>query len=171
MDTAHRVRLHYFVFVCLFCFVLFLFFVFFNKSTPRDIRIKGTPRMTPTKYTFYHILFAVNHTFQYKVLNSILYTNTKLYQLYTDDKCSFWKFYPEIPSHLFVDSIYSQIFLEILWTLFSFYFRRTCFPYLKGGHNSRFKTSLSKSHVTDSDIISMGLQKDKHATRNSWFKA
>jgi len=37
-----------------------VYIVVFKKSTSRDIRTKDTPGMTPTKYIFYHILFAVN---------------------------------------------------------------------------------------------------------------
>ena len=50
--------------------------------------------------------------FQYKVLNSILYTNTKLYKIgfVTDDTCSFCKSHPENFIHLFFDCIYSQSF-------------------------------------------------------------
>ena len=58
--------------------------------------------------------------FQYKVLNSILYTNTKLYKIgfATDDTCSFCKSHPETLSHLFFDCIYSQSF----WKEFELYF-------------------------------------------------
>ena len=58
--------------------------------------------------------------FQYKVLNSILYTNTKLYKIgfVTDDTCSFCKSHPETFSHLFFDCIYAQSF----WKEFELYF-------------------------------------------------
>ena len=58
--------------------------------------------------------------FQYKVLNSILYTNTKLYKIgfATDDNCSFCKSYPETLSHFFFDCLYSHTF----WKEFEFYF-------------------------------------------------
>jgi len=47
--------------------------------------------------------------FQYKVFNFILYTNTKLNNIryITDDKCSFCKSEPEIPSRLFLTA-YTQ---------------------------------------------------------------
>ena len=50
--------------------------------------------------------------FQYKVLSSILYTNTKLYKTgyIADDKCFFCKFEPETPRHLLFDCVYSKIF-------------------------------------------------------------
>ena len=60
------------------------------------------------------------NAFQYKVLNSILYTNTKLYKIgyIADDKCSFCKFEPETPRHLLFDCVYSKLF----WKDFEFYF-------------------------------------------------
>ena len=58
--------------------------------------------------------------FQYKVLNSILYTNTKLYKIgfATDDNCSFCKCHPETLSHFFFECTYSQTF----WKEFELYF-------------------------------------------------
>ena len=58
--------------------------------------------------------------FQYKVLNSILYTNTKLYKIgfATDDNCSFCKSNPETLSHFFFDCLYSHTF----WKEFESYF-------------------------------------------------
>ena len=58
--------------------------------------------------------------FQYKVLNSILYTNTRLYKIgfATDDNCSFCKSHPETLSHFFFDCTYSQTF----WKEFELYF-------------------------------------------------
>ena len=58
--------------------------------------------------------------FQYKVLNSILHTNTKLYKIgfSTDDTWFFCKSHPETLSHLFFDCIYSQSF----WKEFELYF-------------------------------------------------
>ena len=58
--------------------------------------------------------------FQYKVLNLILYTNTKLYKIgYTsDDKCSFCESEPETLLHLFFNCVYSKLF----WKDFEFYF-------------------------------------------------
>ena len=58
--------------------------------------------------------------FQYKVLNSILYTNTKLYKIgfATYDNCSFCKSYPETLSHFFFGCLYSHTF----WKEFEFYF-------------------------------------------------
>jgi len=58
--------------------------------------------------------------FQYKVLNSILYTNTKLCKIgfITDDKCSFCKSEPETLKHLLFDCVYSKLF----WKDFEFYY-------------------------------------------------
>ena len=58
--------------------------------------------------------------FQYKVLNSILYTNTKLHKIgyITDDKCTFCKSEPETLLHLLFNCIYSKLF----WKDFEFYF-------------------------------------------------
>ena len=58
--------------------------------------------------------------FQYKALNSILYTNTKLYKIgyITDDKCSFWKSKPETLIHLLFDCVYAKLF----WKDFEFYY-------------------------------------------------
>ena len=58
--------------------------------------------------------------FQYKVLNFILYTNTKLYKIgfITDNKCSFCKSEPETLLHLLFDCVYSKRF----WKDFEFYF-------------------------------------------------
>ena len=57
---------------------------------------------------------------QYKVLNSILYTNTKLYKIgyIADDKCSFFNFEPETPKHVLFDCVYSKRF----WKDFELYF-------------------------------------------------
>ena len=58
--------------------------------------------------------------FQYKVLNSILYTNTKLCKIgfITDDKCSFCKSEPETLKHLLFDCVYSKLF----WKDLEFYY-------------------------------------------------
>ena len=58
--------------------------------------------------------------FQYKVLNSILYTNTILYKMgfRTNDLCSFCKSQSESLNHLFFHCPYSKQFwndLEIYW--------------------------------------------------------
>ena len=58
--------------------------------------------------------------FQYKILNSILYTNTKLYKIgYTvGDKCSFCESEPETLSHFFFYCVHSQLF----WKNFESYY-------------------------------------------------
>ena len=58
--------------------------------------------------------------FQYKVLNSILYTNTKLCKtgFITDDKCSFCRSEPETLKHLLFDCVYSKLF----WKDLEFYY-------------------------------------------------
>ena len=58
--------------------------------------------------------------FQYKVLNLILYTNTKLYKIgyISDDKCSFCESEPETLLHVFFNCVYSKLF----WKDFEFYF-------------------------------------------------
>lgn len=58
--------------------------------------------------------------FQYKVLNSILFTNTKLFKIgfVTEDKCSFCKSQLETLSHLLFDCIKTRSF----WRDFKFYF-------------------------------------------------
>ena len=58
--------------------------------------------------------------FQYKVLNSILYTNTKLYKIgyIIDDKCSFCNSESETLLHLLFNCVYSKLF----WKDFEFYF-------------------------------------------------
>ena len=58
--------------------------------------------------------------FQYKVLNSILYTNTKLHKIgyITDDKCTSCKSEPETLLHLLFNCVYSKLF----WKDFEFYF-------------------------------------------------
>lgn len=74
--------------------------------------------------------------FQYKVLNSILFTNTKLFKkgFITEDKCSFCKFESETLSHLHFDCIKTESF----WRDFESYF-----------------CSLSKEfvHLTMKDVI------------------
>ena len=57
--------------------------------------------------------------FQYKVLNSILYTNTKLYKMgfRTNDLCSFCKGQPESLNHLLFHCPYSKQF----WKDFEIY--------------------------------------------------
>ena len=69
--------------------------------------------------------------FQYKVLNSILFTNTKLFKigLITEDKCSFCKSDLDTLSHLF-DCIKTKSF----WRDFESYFyslskKKKCTPY------------------------------------------
>ena len=132
MDTACRVSLHCFVLFFVFCFC------FFDKSTPQDIRIKGTPRMTPTKYTFYHILFAVNHIlgpFSTSFL-TLYYTLIPNYTNYTQTtNAPFVSFSPK-PSSTSLSTVYTRRLFEK--SLFSFYFRRKCFPSFKRGHDSRF---------------------------------
>ena len=58
--------------------------------------------------------------FQYKVLNSILFTNTKLFKIgfITKDKCSFCKSESETLSHLLFYCIETKSF----WRDFEFYF-------------------------------------------------
>jgi hypothetical protein len=58
--------------------------------------------------------------FQYKALNFIPYTNTKLRKIgyITDDKCSFCKSEPETLLHLLFNCVYSKLF----WKDFEFYF-------------------------------------------------
>ena len=58
--------------------------------------------------------------FLYKVLNSILCTNTKLFKIgfITEDKCSFCKSESETLSHLLFDCIETKSF----WRDFEFYF-------------------------------------------------
>ena len=69
-----------------------------------------------------HIVCSEAHVkaFQYKVLNFILYTNTKLHKIgsITDDKCSFCKSKPETLLHLLFNCVYSKFF----WKDFEFYF-------------------------------------------------
>ena len=57
---------------------------------------------------------------KYKILNSILYTNSKLYKIgYTaDDKCSFCESEPETLPHFFFHCVYSQLF----WKQFESYY-------------------------------------------------
>ena len=58
--------------------------------------------------------------FQYKVLNSILYTNFKLCKIgyIADDKCTFCKSESETLIHLFFNYVYSKLF----WKDFEFYY-------------------------------------------------
>ena len=58
--------------------------------------------------------------FQYKILNSILYTNSKLYKIgYTAvDKYSFCESEPETLPHFFFHCVYSQLF----WKQFESYY-------------------------------------------------
>ena len=57
--------------------------------------------------------------FQYKILNSILYINSKLYKIgYTaDDKCSFCESEPETLPHFFFHCVYSQLFWKQFETI------------------------------------------------------
>ena len=61
--------------------------------------------------------------FQYKVLNSILYTNSKLYKIgYSQhDKCTFCKSYPEKLNHF----LYSCPCSKAFWVDFEFWFSST----------------------------------------------
>ena len=58
--------------------------------------------------------------FQCKILNSILYTNSKLYKIgYTAvDKCSFCESEPETLPYLFFHCVHSQLF----WKQFEYYY-------------------------------------------------
>ena len=58
--------------------------------------------------------------FQYKVLNLILYTNTKLFKIgyISDDKCSFCKSEPETPHHL----LFHCSLVKPFWKDFEYYF-------------------------------------------------
>ena len=58
--------------------------------------------------------------FQYKVLNSILYTNAKLCKIgyIAKDKCTFCKSESETLIHLFFNCVYSKLF----WKDFEFYY-------------------------------------------------
>ena len=58
--------------------------------------------------------------FQYKVLNSILYTNFKLCKIgyIADDKCTFCKSESETLIHLFFNCVYSKLF----WKDFEIYY-------------------------------------------------
>ena len=60
--------------------------------------------------------------FQYKVLNSILYTNTKLCKIgfKTDDLCSFCKAQPETLHHLLFHCVYARHF----WNEFQIYWHQ-----------------------------------------------
>ena len=60
--------------------------------------------------------------FQYKVLNSILYTNTKLCKigLKTDDLCSFCEAQPETLHHLFFHCVFARHF----WNEFQIYWHQ-----------------------------------------------
>ena len=78
--------------------------------------------------------------FQYKLLNSILFTNTKLFKMgfVTEDKCSFCNSQSETLSHLLFDCKKTRSF----WRYFEFYFY-----------------SLSKEfvHLTLKDVIDVGI--------------
>ena len=110
--------------------------------------------------------------FKYKVLNSILFTNTKLFKIgfVTEDKCSFCKSQSETLSHLLFDCKKTRS----LWRDFEFYFY-----------------SLSKEfvHLTLKDVIVgiiitkcpllnylllidifMGLQKNSNITKYNWLQ-
>ena len=58
--------------------------------------------------------------FQYKVLNSILFTNTKLFKIgyILDDKCSFCKSEPETPNHL----LFHCSLVQPFWKDFEYFF-------------------------------------------------
>ena len=58
--------------------------------------------------------------FQYKILNSILYTNSKLYKIgyIAVDKCSFCESEPETLPHLFFHCVHPQLF----WKQFEYYY-------------------------------------------------
>ena len=58
--------------------------------------------------------------FQYKFLNSILYTNVKLCKIgcFADDKCTFCKSESETLIHFFFNCLYSKLF----WKDFEFYY-------------------------------------------------
>ena len=58
--------------------------------------------------------------FQYKVLNSIIFTNTKLFKIgyILDDKCSFCKSEPETPHHL----LFHCSLVQPFWKDFEYFF-------------------------------------------------
>ena len=93
-----------------------------NRSLTLKSEFDLTGEQLQTVYILLHTVCCEPYikAFQYKVLNSILYTNTKLYKIgfATEDNCSFCKSHPETLSHLFFDCIYSQTF----WKEFELYF-------------------------------------------------
>ena len=58
--------------------------------------------------------------FHYKVLNSILFSNTKLFKIYyiSEDKCSFCKLERETPHHL----LFHCSLVQLFWKDFEYYF-------------------------------------------------
>ena len=112
--------------------------IFFFEKKIKDYNLNVFGLHDLTNNTFCHIFFpwqfvnslfllphmvcseAYVRAFQYKVLNFILYTNTKLHKIgyITDDKCSFCKSEPETLLHLLFNCVYSRLF----WKDFEFYF-------------------------------------------------
>ena len=136
-----------------------------KKHTPGYTGQKHTRNDTYKVYILPHTVCCKPYVraFQYKVLNSILYTNTKLYK---DNKCSFCKSYPEIPqSPLFCLYILADV-LERLY--FHFISEECVFLSLKDVIIVKSTPPpLAKLLVTGSEIVPIGLQKEKHATRNN----
>ena len=68
--------------------------------------------------------------FQYKVLTSILYTNTKLHKIgfRPNDLCSFCKAQSDTLSHFFLSPFTFQTFLDWFWVLLAFFIQSTGTP-------------------------------------------
>ena len=66
--------------------------------------------------------------FQYKVLNSILHTNTKLHKIgyIRDDKCTFCKSEPETLMHLLFNYVYLKFFWKDFELHFYLFVKRSC---------------------------------------------
>ena len=65
--------------------------------------------------------------FQYKAIDSILYTNTEFYKIgfRTNDLCTFWDNQPESLTHLFYHCSRSKPVLDWIWTILVPYFEST----------------------------------------------
>ena len=92
-----------------------------KKSKDYYLSIKSRKAQLPNNSRFLkHDFEPYVKAFQYKILNSILYTNSKLYKIRHTavDKCSFCELEPETLPHLFFHCVYSQLY----WKQFESYY-------------------------------------------------
>ena len=137
------------------------------------IRIWTKSNFRPLPRYFSYLWTGTLKAFQYKVLNSILYTNAKLFKIgYTaEEKCTFSKSESETLIHLFFNCVYSKVF----WKDFEFYYysvwNKLFHLSLQDVFNRHYcwTMSLTKLFSVNSQTSLVGLQKITTTSNYCWF--